>query len=837
MPFDLGRALNDSRNDEEAFELGSRISQIFCGCAFTALSCYLMSSNATRLSYIHRASIEKRLSVCCQLSLVVSAISAFLNFFQLTELDNWTLPGKRDQFVVDTSRPIEWILTCPVMQLSLVLMGGPRIPDERRIIMPALSVIVLCFGSVTLFIEKPYTFICWGCGLLVHSGAMFLNRLQIIEHSRGVEGLFTGDSEFRRATLILMLTWIPFPLWFFLSPEGVGLIKNITIVQLGWAFLNIISKFTLIFYIQRIKDNYNIRVKVKRTMQQAREREPQGGTTFFKDSDGPTNVRSSELDALVLETMTFLGMAQNAERLLKLFHQAGITSLQEVEALEKKDCDEKHFPYDLVCAIQNRYKVWALEMVDDAEVGLEAGEKFYNIGPAEVVPMEKPVDKPVEKPTSLLANARSVLPRLSRSFSRDLVKETIDENPGYIKDMPSEVDSEPDKTPRRRKTMTFYNDTMMEKITKAMEQVEERLAEKFENSLEESGRKLIDHVDKSIERIGRYVGDCDSTMRFGLQDVSKSLERSQALLESKVEFVFSSQNSQQCELMEARVKSQFDELSDKTLHSASEFEKNVLSAMNSRFESLEADVKASSEALSQLQELQKSGMARLDGIMSETTEGYAHQIIQESKAAAYTIQAKIAVLEEKQNRVALESEGRFTDKLQQFQKMLYEKTKEAVATSMPPMHAMHGSKPATLRSLPDLGNGNDMPADPEATARTLEALRNLEKSLADLIRGTSNESSKQLELGLGIFGNTLRQQLDSMQESHAGLQKETEAKIESKLDRLSDQSKRQTEKIILQFNQPPESSFKGWQEPVPTRPASGHTHNGKRRNNNPWSDI
>lgn len=33
---------------------------------------------------------------------------------------------------------------------------------------------------------------------------------------------------------------------------------------MGWAFLNIVSKFTFIFYIQRIKDNYCNRLKVKR---------------------------------------------------------------------------------------------------------------------------------------------------------------------------------------------------------------------------------------------------------------------------------------------------------------------------------------------------------------------------------------------------------------------------------------------------------------------------------------------------------------------------------------------------------------------------------------------
>merc|ERR1719199_154858 len=91
---------------------------------------------------------------------------------------------------------------------------------------------------------------------------MWFNRLQILEISDGKEGLFSGDSEFRKATIVLMATWLPFPLWFFLTPEGIGLVTNIVVIQCGWALLNTVSKFTLIFFIQRIKDNYWTRVNL-----------------------------------------------------------------------------------------------------------------------------------------------------------------------------------------------------------------------------------------------------------------------------------------------------------------------------------------------------------------------------------------------------------------------------------------------------------------------------------------------------------------------------------------------------------------------------------------------
>merc|ERR1719265_3110664 len=107
-------------------------------------------------------------------------------------------------------------------------MGGPKIPDYRRTLMPTLAITVLLFGSSTLFFKETYIVApLYACGGLTHLCAMYFNRLQIIEHSRGAEGLFSGDSEFRRATLILMMTWFPFPIWYMLSPEGVGLITDI----------------------------------------------------------------------------------------------------------------------------------------------------------------------------------------------------------------------------------------------------------------------------------------------------------------------------------------------------------------------------------------------------------------------------------------------------------------------------------------------------------------------------------------------------------------------------------------------------------------------------------
>jgi hypothetical protein len=590
---------------------------------------------------------------------------------------------------------------------------------------------------------------------------------------------------------------------------------------------------------QRIKDNYNIRLKVKRTMEQ--KKGGGGGASCWKDEENlmlsSTNI---ELGALVLETMTFLGMAQNADRLLNLLVQAKVTTLEQLEHLDRATCEAKQLPFDLICAIQNRYKVWALEMVDDAELGLEAGEKFYNIG-LEVN----------EKNTPQLENG-DAMPKTLNGDSKQIpglmITPRSTEGEEYmVKDCPT-----PSKRPKSaclvpvpvytsdRGEHTFsadmVKDTVAETMTRVMEQYEQKLWEKIEYAIEGSARAVMERMDKAVENVGRHVADCDTTLRFGLQDVSKSMERSQALMESKLEFVFATQKSQQTDDLHSNVKAQFRELSEKTSQSTSVFEEKVMSALASRFDSIEADTKATSENLSHLQDLHKKDVALLGGSLTELTEGCAHQVIQESKAAAYTIQAKMSILEEQQKKANYESEERMANKMQQFEKVVSEKVKDAISGSQ-----WGNSAPPTMQSLPDhvnMGNFSDRHGfvDPDVSLKTLEALRSLEGNLVELIKGSTSDQSKQLELGLGVFGSALRAQLDSMQQSQAGMHKETEAKIDSKLDRIHEQGRKQTDKIITQLTLQQASGLQG---PISSsfKQSSGDSSNGRRRSNNPWNEV
>mmetsp|Transcript_40629 Transcript_40629/g.102071 ORF Transcript_40629/g.102071 Transcript_40629/m.102071 type:complete len:963 (+) Transcript_40629:123-3011(+) len=383
---------------QEAFDQGTKVAQIFSGIFFSGLAAWLTVTNGTKLAFVQRAALEKRLTVCCFLNTYVGFFSAFFNFFQLTDVDDAVLPNS-ESFTLDLSRPIEWVMTCPIMQLVLVLMGGAKIPEYRRLLMPFFSVFILGCGTTSTFMPNvPLKAACWGVGFSMFCVMVYFNRMQIIEYSAGEEGLLQGDSEFRKATMLLISTWFPFPIWFLCSPEGFGFIDNVLIIQVGWAFLNIVSKFVFIFYIQRIKDLYCNRLKTKRELvgngSKGAHAHRQGAVSppiedgfmghVVPDYDSARAYeeaeqerKKSQLGAVIVETMSFLGMAQHTDRFLKLLDRAHITTVDEVEKLSKEQCADLSLPYDLVSALQRRLRVWKLEMVDDAEMGLDKGEEFY----------------------------------------------------------------------------------------------------------------------------------------------------------------------------------------------------------------------------------------------------------------------------------------------------------------------------------------------------------------------------------------------------------------------------------------------------------------------------
>ena len=175
------------------------------------------------------------------------------------------------------------------------------------------------------------------------------NGLQVSENSEGEETLLHGDSDYRKLTLLLIITWFPFPIWFALSPEGFNLVDNELMIEIGWVTLNIVAKFSMIILGQRMKMVHQRKLEAARELYGMAPSELVTGEALdkkaFEESGGKGG--RSKLDAadyglgfgeeadseekmieLVADTMVTLQLANHTERLIKLLVESGVTSLE-----------------------------------------------------------------------------------------------------------------------------------------------------------------------------------------------------------------------------------------------------------------------------------------------------------------------------------------------------------------------------------------------------------------------------------------------------------------------------------------------------------------------------
>merc|ERR1719271_2328115 len=73
------------------------------------------------------------------------------------------------------------------------------------------------------------------------------------------ESLMRGSSHLRALAIIVVLTWVPFPIWYALSPEGFNIITNAAAMKIAVAFLNVFSKGAFMFYLSRVRADLEVR--------------------------------------------------------------------------------------------------------------------------------------------------------------------------------------------------------------------------------------------------------------------------------------------------------------------------------------------------------------------------------------------------------------------------------------------------------------------------------------------------------------------------------------------------------------------------------------------------
>eukprot|EP00439_Symbiodinium_sp_Y106_P066531 s938_g10.t2 len=383
------------------------IAQIVQGVGFMTLAMWLIFANNSKVAVAQKAPLEQRHQICATISTAVALFSGFFNILQLTAIDDFDLPGRQSSFTLNLSRPVEWILTCPIMQLKLVVLAGARVPSYRRFMMPLLSVAVLLCGTASMFTGDALRYAWYGFGLCLAFIMFWHNTIQIRENSEGEESLFSGDSDFRKLSIVLIVTWFPFPLWFMLSVEGFGLITDGFIIEMGWVVLNIVSKFLFIIMMQLYKMAHQRKIEAARELyglspsddvndedlkkQALTNGVANGGVKAEAYGLGVGEEAESELKLveLIAETMVTLGMSSHTDRLLRLMVENGVTNTAVLERLNAERCMELNLPYALIDAAQRRWTAEKMNMGQDTGGSIEKEDPFKKLLEANKERMEQ----------------------------------------------------------------------------------------------------------------------------------------------------------------------------------------------------------------------------------------------------------------------------------------------------------------------------------------------------------------------------------------------------------------------------------------------------------------
>jgi hypothetical protein len=169
-----------------------------------------------------------------------------------------------------------------------------------------------------------------------------------------------GKSIMRNLTVIVALTWIPFPIWYALSPEGFNVISNSAAMKISVAFLNVFSKGAFIFYINRVRSELDVReralIQAKMTM---------GGDDVEEGkAEDPTHTLNKHTAATIYEVMQSMGRANDFEVVKGVLEKHMITSSEDFMVLTPDYCESINLPFGFVQAVKQKIRAHKIEMQD-----------------------------------------------------------------------------------------------------------------------------------------------------------------------------------------------------------------------------------------------------------------------------------------------------------------------------------------------------------------------------------------------------------------------------------------------------------------------------------------
>lgn len=237
----------------------SMSAYILCAAAFFVMLVFCMWRVMEPLPKIQTMCLRTRLYWCIKCNVFVCTLSCFLSILHCTNFED-LLYGSFGFPNNNLIKPLEYIVTCPAMMLILVVMAGEAVPARRQLEVMACTTCILLLGfSAQMSTTLPAKLMFYICGCTFFIVLMSRVEMCVRQHSNGKESMFSGGlsgSAYKKMCLKTACTWVLFPIWFLLSPEGLAVVSDYSTAVLITAALNIYSKSFYVVYVVIIYDIY-----------------------------------------------------------------------------------------------------------------------------------------------------------------------------------------------------------------------------------------------------------------------------------------------------------------------------------------------------------------------------------------------------------------------------------------------------------------------------------------------------------------------------------------------------------------------------------------------------
>ncbi|CEM28120.1 unnamed protein product [Vitrella brassicaformis CCMP3155] len=191
---------------------------------------------------------ERRFNFCSAVNSFMLLYTGLFNLVQLSRLDNIRLDNG---FEVDTAKYVQYCVTCPVITYQLVELGGGAF--HRKVEITLQTFMMLSFALFASIIpERGYKMIVFCCGAFFFGIVIYTMNLVIQESTNFKENLFEGTSYLRKTALVVMLSWIPFPITWLIGPEGFDVMSG-DLFDIIFTVCDLVAKVGFSMYIFQVK--------------------------------------------------------------------------------------------------------------------------------------------------------------------------------------------------------------------------------------------------------------------------------------------------------------------------------------------------------------------------------------------------------------------------------------------------------------------------------------------------------------------------------------------------------------------------------------------------------